>query len=127
MDVPLIGFIFAAVCLGDQYLIPRNAKIARTVYFAFLALFSLLTFRQNFVWRNEEALFTHTIHYAPGAARIWNNLGQVYARKGNYRQARVCFKKALDLMPGLSEAEHNDGQMEEAIARQERGEVVIPK
>lgn len=57
----------------------------------------------------------------PQRARIWNNLGVLYARQGRLDAARDALTRALAAEPGYGEAEENLGDVYVALAGQAYG------
>lgn len=107
--VPSVGFFLGVSCgfLQLLKLWPQSAKVLVYVLTGLIIFYSVLTIRQNEVWRSEETLYIHTLHYSPKQARVWNNLGAVYEKKGNLEKALECYEKAVQLRPDLSEVAGN--------------------
>ena len=41
----------------------------------------------------------------PDAANTWDSLGELYVMQGDTAQARIAYRKALALQPGMGSAE----------------------
>ena len=70
---------------------------------------------------------------APDDASVWQNLGAVHLRSGQYEQAVPCFERSLQLRPGaartnvyLGYALQHQGRFEEAIIAWERALEIDP-
>lgn len=51
----------------------------------------------------------------PGSAKVHNNLGQIYASRGEHEAAVAHFRRARELEPGVASTEHNLGRSLQAI------------
>ena len=60
-------------------------------------VYSSKTVTRNTIWRDEHTFWLHTVQDSPSSLFAHNNLGSVYARKGQHDKAIRIFKKALSL------------------------------
>jgi tetratricopeptide (TPR) repeat protein len=87
-----------------------------------LPLLGLMTWHQSGMYTDKETLWTRTLAANPQAFLAQINLGQILFERGQLEEAIACFRKALEIHPGLAEA-YNDlgntllkqGRAEEAI------------
>ena len=93
--LPLIVVVIAFV-LGLQRLVGVRALWA----VALIALtFGTMTYRRNFDYRSELAIWSDTLAKRPKNTRAWNALGMVYADQGQLPDAERAFLRALKLDP----------------------------
>ncbi len=62
---------------------------------------------RNFDWKNQDTLWLATAKTSPSSHQNHNNLGDLYARRGEYEKAVEEFKKAIELKPDYGDAYHN--------------------
>lgn len=60
-------------------------------------VYSTKTVARNTIWKDEYTFWSRTVHDSPSSLFAHNNLGIVYARAGEHREAVRIFKKALSL------------------------------
>lgn len=118
--LPLLGFCIAfASGLRKVFTTDRRFLVAGLV---FVSIFTLLTFKRNYVWRDEYSLWSDTLRKAPGNARAHYGMGTAYATKGMLDEAIREFKESIRLAPyypepfsALGLAYYKKGMVEEAI------------
>jgi len=104
---PSLGW-FALLGLLGSYLWEKK-RLLLSIFLALFIFYSLLTIRQNRVWRDEFTFYNHTLKYTQGSARIHNNLANLHKREGRTEKAIVHFYKALKLNPNYEFAYNNLG------------------
>jgi len=82
-------------------------------------LWSVLSWRQDRVWKNPETLWRHARRVSPESAFALNNLGNVHLLKGELLPARDCYARALAVNPMNSTASYNLGLIYERIGRRD--------
>ncbi len=109
--MPLIGvFILVAWSLPASILVgpwQRHAAIGAGALL--LAGLMTLTWVQTTHWRNDQALWGHTVAVTRGNWKAHNNLGATYFRLGRDDEASGQYKEALRLQPDYAEAYINLG------------------
>ncbi len=65
--------------------------------------------KQTAYWRNDEALWEHTIACTSGNYTAHNNLGYVLAAQGRTTEAIEHYQKALKIDPDCAESDNNLG------------------
>lgn len=78
-----------------------------------VAVFIVMTARQNTVWNNSLAFYTYTLKYAPYSPVIYNNLAIESIKAKDFARAEVYFRKALELDPDYETAKLNLEQLAE--------------
>lgn len=104
-----MGFILAVVSLCFYY--ARNNAWAKRVVLAgcviAAAAYSIMTVRQNLVWKDPMTFYTYTIKYAPYSSTTYNNLAVEYIERGDLLYAEELLEKALALDPDYGLAKEN--------------------
>lgn len=72
-----------------------------------IAAFSIMTIKQNLVWKDGISLYSYTLKHSPYSARICNNLGAEYERRGDFKKAKELFEQALKINPDYAPAKEN--------------------
>lgn len=105
----------AAFCLMLAFFIPYLEKYTGIKNFTRYAVALLLTFYTvRTAIRTQDLLSTSNLWHAtqkvsPYSFRVYNNLGDVYAKEGKYDLAIENFKKSIMLDPSFADAVHNLG------------------
>lgn len=81
------------------------------------AVLFVLSWNQQQIYASNERLFTDVLDKNPGAWIAHNNLGLVYAHRGELEKAAGHYVKALELKPGLADAHLNLGNVYAAQKR----------
>jgi tetratricopeptide (TPR) repeat protein len=103
--ISLLSFCIIITILLDKLL--KNYKL--TLFIPLLGCYSILTFNQNKIWKNEIILWKTTLERTPNSPMGYNNLGVVYERKGQLDKAEEYFKKAIELDKNFVLAYNNLG------------------
>lgn len=74
-----------------------------------ILLLSARTIIRNRDWRTRETLWVATAKVSPTSPKAWNNMGDIYAGKGDYQSAIRAFQRAIELRPNYVDAHHNIG------------------
>ena len=87
----------------------------------------------SLIWASDLALSYRGVAAAPHNARAWNNLGRAWGDRGLFDQAAKHFTKAVELEPGLWDANYNlaflysqQGEYKEAERYLERATRIDP-
>jgi len=81
----------------------------KLVAVATLLILSVQTYRQSRQYVDVETLYRTTIERNPDCVLAHNNLGMIYALRGDSAAAITHFKRALEANPNFAEAEDNLG------------------
>lgn len=104
--------LFVAIAIFIDWLIKKFEDQKNIIYALFaiiIILFSVRTIFRNIDWKNEDNLWIATGKVSLNGPNIHNNLGDVYARHGDYEKAAEEFKKSIEYNPGYADAYHNLG------------------
>jgi len=72
----------------------------------FLSLI-IRTVVRNQDWQSEDTLWIATAKTSPSVPFTWNNMGDVYSRRGDFKKAAEMFQRAITLNPRYADAHHN--------------------
>jgi len=105
--LPMLGFAMAVV--GVSFLFLGKTDWRRpTVFVLVLGLaFCILTYRRNFVWKSQMAMWEDVAQKAPGKARAYKGIGFEYEKKGQMDKALEVYQKAIELHPTYDEVYYN--------------------
>lgn len=110
-----LGVIGLIVCFA--YLLDYLSKfkklqpIVEILFIIMIVAFLMRTIVRNMDWKNEDTLWIATGRTAPSSPSTHNNLGDTYARQGNYQKAIEEFETVLKLNPRHADATHNLGNV----------------
>lgn len=113
--LPSVGFIAAFVtsmALLEARLINARPHVARSIVPSLMivaAVFSVLTFARNSVWRDEVRIWEDVVGKSPSKVRPRTNLGLAYYRRGHVEEAIKEFKTAIGLQPDYALGHYNLG------------------
>jgi Flp pilus assembly protein TadD len=116
--------IFFVICYYIHLLLEKKRfeAIGWVIFILIVMGLMVRTIMRNIDWKNEDSLWIATGKYSPSDPKTHNNLGDLYARQGNYEMAVKEFQWAIQLNPQYSEAYHNlanvvgnAGNLDEAI------------
>ncbi len=110
--LPLIGISIMSAW-GISFLFP-NKKMRKKILWpagmAIIVILSVLSRQQCSLWRNNMALWNHTLQVTENNYLAHNNRGFTYAMLGQYKRALEDFNKAVRLKPDYPEALVNRAQ-----------------
>jgi tetratricopeptide (TPR) repeat protein len=104
-----LGIIVVAAILFDK-LLDFNENGRMVGYFFLVLIVAGLAGRtiiRNRDWKSEDTLWIATAKVSPSGQQIHNNLGDVYARQGDYQKAVEEFTLATQINPNYADAYHN--------------------
>lgn len=103
----------AGLCVVVAWMIDKLVMREQTKYIGYsifvVILISLMsiTLVRNMEWKDQDALWLATGKTSPNSPQNHNNLGDLYARRGDLDTAIVEFAKATELNPNYGDAFHN--------------------
>lgn len=130
--ISIVLLILWLLRVGDV----ENKQQVRKVLFVFVPIilvFSILTIKQNMVWKNQLSLFEAGVKHSPNSARCQFSMGSAYRTEGEkerdpqkrkelYKNAVRHYKKAIEIYPNYNSAYYdlglifqNNGNYREAL------------
>lgn len=100
-------FVFAAWLIVKAGQLAKNKKVSWIILAVVLTSLSIRTIVRNTDWKNQDTLWLATAKTSPSSPQNHNNLGDYYARHGDYEKAIEEFKIAIELQPNYGDAFHN--------------------
>ena len=100
-------FVFIAWLISQTRRWFKNQKIAWIIFSLLILALATRTVVRNFDWKNQDTLWLATAKTSPSSHQNYNNLGDMYARYGDYQKAIEEFQKAIELKPNYGDAYHN--------------------
>lgn len=99
--IPYAGLMFIVAYAG-QALYTRNSSFAKPVLFGFLGVTMLMlffTFKQNQIWNNSDALWTHVLKYHTNTSLPFRNRANYRRDQGRIEEALADYNSAISLKP----------------------------
>lgn len=115
----LILVAFLVQKIGEK---TNNQKISLIILGILITALSIRTVFRISDWRNQDTLWLTTAKYSPSSHQNHNNLGDMYARHGDYQKAIEEFQKAIALKPNYADAYHNLANIYHQINRDDLAE-----
>lgn len=106
--LPSMGFFFAITLAAWELLRNKNAYLFIAIFTVIAVILGIMTYNKNKEWRNEETLYKSILPSAQ-TPRLYVNLGNISAKKGEFDKAIVYYRKALQIAPNQTEAYSNLG------------------
>ncbi len=104
-----LGLVGIGTLAGILWYKVANKDVSKILAVLIFAGLCLRTSARVHDWRNEDTLWLSARKFSKRSAQNHNNLGDLYARHGNYEQAIQEFGKAIELKPSYAEAYYNLG------------------
>lgn len=108
-----LGSMGIFICIA--YLIYQAKKYykSETIFYLILVIITIplmiRTIVRNVDWTDQDHLWLAAEKTSPSSHQNHNNLGDYWARHGNYEKAVEEFQKAINLLPNYADAYHNMG------------------
>ncbi|MFC1711109.1 tetratricopeptide repeat protein [Patescibacteria group bacterium] len=100
--------IFISIAIGLSKLAAKFDKKAVYLLFTFIIVgLSIRTIVRNIDWKNQDNLWLAAAKTSPSSPQNHNNLGDLFARRGDFPKAAEEFSIAIQLKPGYADAYHN--------------------
>ena len=121
--------IFVVIAFGIKKIgdLVKNPKVAYLIFALVITAFSVRTISRNRDWRNQDSLWLATGKTSPSSHQNHNNLGDMYARHGDYQKAEEHFLKAIELKPNYADAYHNLANIYHQVGRDDLAEEYYQK
>ena len=134
--IPYMGLTIAFV-FGSKYVLetyyPKivSSKKGQSILTLFIILFLFANaygvHQRNKVWKDELSLWQDVTVKSPKNGRGHMNYGLALMAKGDYTNAEISFKKALEYVPNYSSIYTNMGILKNAIGDKESAEKYFQK
>lgn len=85
----------------------KNKKVLYIIMAVIIIALATRTLIRNKDWQNQDTLWLSAAKSSPSSSQNHNNLGDLYARQGDYQKAIEEFKKAIEIKPNYGDAYHN--------------------
>lgn len=116
--LPSTGFfIILSTALIKLTLIRPFKQVAILLIIVMIGLYSLLTIKQNQIWKDSITFYQYTLRFSPERPRIRTNLGSSYSDKGLYQEAIKEYQEAIRFNPRYAEPHTNLGNLYLKMAR----------
>jgi tetratricopeptide (TPR) repeat protein len=79
------------------------------LYGLIVIILSIMTIRQNFIWREPLKFYQKALLYSPKSFRAYNEMGVIYLNNKEYDKAISTFQKAIQNNPRFDQAYDNLG------------------
>lgn len=129
--LPVLSF---AVVLAILVCRMENQRTFRVLMVSLIVLFGILTYQRALIWADPVLFLKDAGQKSPRKARIHNNLGIIYLRQGNERNAEIEFRNSIGLDPAYEGAYQNlaeiyywRGDLKKAIPLFEKAMEVEPQ
>ncbi|MBU2577912.1 tetratricopeptide repeat protein, partial [Patescibacteria group bacterium] len=77
------------------------------IFSLIITALSVRTIYRNMDWKNQDTLWIAAGKTSPSSPQNHNNLGDLYARRGEFEKAVESFQTAIKLLPNYGDAYHN--------------------
>jgi tetratricopeptide (TPR) repeat protein len=137
--LPCFGFLLAVIGGISDWLKEATGvkalikKFALMIYVVVVILFSILTIKQNTIWRDPIKFYKLALQYSPNSYRAHNEIGVIYLNQDKYDMAIPEFKESIKLNPKFDQAYDNlgvaydkSGNLKEAIVQHEKALQLSP-
>lgn len=97
--LPMAGYSVFLVSLLFYVFKSNNRRLVYAILIVLVMGYSTLTYKRNFIWKDEISLWSDVISKSPKKARGYINRGLAYQMAGRFDSAMVDYEKVLELDP----------------------------
>lgn len=97
----------------------RRLLLFQTVFAIILIVLLIRTIDRNRDWANQDNLWLATAKTSPSSPQNHNNLGDLYARRGDLEKAAEEFQIAINLKSNYGDAYHNLANIYQQMGKEE--------
>lgn len=129
--IPLVGFFIVLFRTIQIYLLKlpklfgNREKIIGIMLLC--CIYSILTIQQNNIWSDPITFYTYTLSFAPGSARLHNNLAMSLENKNMPIEAVREYEKALQIDASYPQIYNNLGNIYISLKQYDKAEVNLRK
>ncbi|MDP3041487.1 MAG: tetratricopeptide repeat protein [Candidatus Omnitrophota bacterium] len=109
--LPMVGFSFFLASFIYYLFENKSSKSMVILLLIIISCYAILTYRRNFIWKDELTLWNDVVHKSPKKARPYFNRGNAYIDQGSIQQAISDFNKAIEINPSYVKAYNNRGNV----------------
>ncbi|MCX6234218.1 MAG: tetratricopeptide repeat protein [Bacteroidetes bacterium] len=107
--LPLMGFSIAVIYILVFLLIEKRRRLLLILLPLIILVYAAATYKRNYIWKSEYALWKDVVTKSPRKARPWCNLGYVVLNMDSLEQAKRYFEQSLQVDPHYPLALNNLG------------------
>jgi len=93
--LPYIGLAYLLIVFYRKYLEEKFKIVSLCILLFWIGFLCIKTFKQNGVWKDSVALWTHVLKYNPNSAVAYNNRGDALYVLGTYEAAIADYNNAI--------------------------------
>jgi tetratricopeptide (TPR) repeat protein len=116
-----------------DFVIPKRPWLQSSLCAGLLLVLGILSWERTWVYESEERLWTDTLSQNPNCWLAHNNLGNIFANRGQVDESMAQFQKTLELNPNYDLAHNNlgnallqKGEVDEAIGQYQKALEINP-
>jgi hypothetical protein len=102
-----LAFIGVALVVPVIEKYARNYFLVKIVSVTVLLFFMILTVKQTNLWKNEFALWDHTLTFYDNSSNVYYNRGVQYTLRKDFKNSLADYNRALELDPANLDALFN--------------------
>ncbi len=122
--LPMVGYSIFLITTSFHALGIKDLRRMMIPLLLIITCYSVLTYRRNFIWKDELTLWGDAVRKSPEKARVYSSRGIAYHMAGDFDKALLDYTKAIALSPNRMETAHTNrgtiyffrGNIEEAIS-----------
>jgi len=109
--LPSVGLLMVLAALLSSFCKAGHTVIkvalAAIMILASSAVETVITRHYLSYWRDSVSLYSHMLRLSPGAAEVYDSLGNAFQSQGKVDDAINCYRQALRISPGYAKVYYN--------------------